>query len=158
MATDFFDPTYLEACNAALFAQLRTATFAGGLALRTAERTMTPPDEVPVANQPALYQVPGLLHAEAKNFALTRWTFVAYLWLYLRAEATQPTPAPLPATQAFYLIWGLMNVLAPPPRYDKQTLGGLVYHCWIEGEISIEVANEQVVVGIPVYMLAGNVG
>lgn len=159
MATNFFDPTYLEKCHAALFAQVQTAQFAGGLKVKTFGRIVIPPDNVNVADMPALYQVPGPLHAHQSEFSLTKWTFVAFWLLYLRADATQPTPNPLPSTEAFNLIWGIMGtLLSAGPPYEKQTLGGLVYHAWIEGQVSVETSAEQIVVGIPVYMLAGDVG
>ena len=158
MATNFFDPLYLENCHAALFAKVQEAVFPAGLKINTFQRVTVGPDQVSVADMPALFQVPGPLHARQAEFSLTKWTFVAYWLLYVRADATQPIPNPLPSTQAFNLIWGIMGtLLSAGPPYEKQTLGGLVYHCWIEGEVEVQTSSEQIVIGIPVYMDAGNV-
>jgi len=158
MSTNFFDPNYLEQCYAALFAQVQTATFAGGLKFNTFRRVAIGPDQIAPADMPALFQVPGPLHARQTEFSLTKWVFVAYWLLYFRADSTQPNPDPLPSTEAYNLIWGIMGtLLSAGPPYEKQTLGGLVYHAWIEGEIAIETTAEQIMVGIPVYMDAGNV-
>ncbi len=158
MATSFFDPTYLEAVYAALFAQIQTATFAGGVTIKNYTRAMEPPDDVPTTNQPALFQVPGPLHSISKEFALPKWVCTAMLMIYLRSGSAQPVPNPLPQTLAYYLIWGIMNSLLTNLPYEKQTLGGLVYHCWIEGEVGIETASEQTTIAIPVFIDAGNVG
>jgi len=154
----FFDPGYLEACYAALFTQLQQATFAGGATLQQAARVMDAPDDVPVGSQPAMFLVPGPIHTEEKWFALGRWTFTAIILVYLRADGTIP-PSTSPQTVGFNVVWGLVGALyqgAQPP-YSKQTLGGLVYHTWIEGTVIVNTASDQIVVTIPVYMLAGDV-
>lgn len=163
MATDFFDPTYMEKVYAALLSQLQLnvnnnmPAGAGGLTVRNFARTFTPPDNVPEANQPAMYVVPGPVHVDQKEFAMAKWLFTAIVFVYLRADSSVVNPTPLAWTQANYIIWAIMNTLtAPPGPYQKQTLGGLVYHCWIEGEIGVETQSEQVVIGIPIYILAGN--
>jgi hypothetical protein len=158
-ATSFFDPSYVETVYAALFAQLQTATFPGGLKIQQARRVLIPPDEVPAGSQPAMFLVPGPLHTEEKNFALAKWTFTAVLLIYLRTDSAMP-PSVLPQTSGFNLLWGFVNALYADvdPPYGKQTLGGLVYHCWIEGEVIVSTASEQAVISIPIYMLAGDVG
>ncbi len=158
MVINFFDPTYLEAVYAALFAQIQTSTFAGGVKINQFLRAMYPPDAAAVSNQPALYQVPGPLHSISKDFALPKWVFTAILMIYLRSGSAQPVPNPLPQTLAYYLIWGIMNSLLTNLPYEKQTLGGLVYHCWIEGEVGVDTASEQTTIAIPVFIDAGNVG
>jgi hypothetical protein len=67
---------------------------------------------------------------------------------------------PATATEANLLLWGIVTALSgvPPPAYEKQTLGGIVYHCWIEGEVTIELLVEQAIMAIPVFILAGDVG
>jgi hypothetical protein len=159
MATDFFDPVYMDNVFDALLAQVKTATFPPGTLIKSYSRVFLAPDEVPVESQPALYMVPGPQHVDQKEFALAKWTFTAILIIYMRADADPISPNPLPARIANYIIWGIMNsLLAPLPGiYEKQTLGGLVTHCWIEGEVRIEVQAEQVVIAIPVYILAGNI-
>lgn len=158
---NFEDPTYLEAVYAALFNRLKTAAFAGGQAFAWSTRAFEPPDDVPPASQPALVLVQGPLHAEQREvFGPTKWTFTALAMVYVRAESTAPEPDPLPATVANYFVWGLQNALAgaTPPVYDRQTFDGLVYHCWIEGAVSVAAQREQIVITIPIYILVGPSG
>ncbi len=154
----FEDPAYLEAVYAALFALLQKGVFAGGVKLASAQRVVEIPDQVPVANQPCLMQVQGPMDVSQKEFALAKWTMTAVAVIYLRADTTATTADPsLPATQANYLVWGIANAFAAQPPYEKQTMGGLVYHAWIEGAIHTEIQDQQMVLTIPIYILAGPV-
>lgn len=153
------DPTYLEAVYEALLAQLKTATFSGGISLKTIERVTIAPDEVAAVNQPALFLIEGPLHAEQKEiFGPTKWTFSAFAVIYVRADGSFPSQAQVLAqTTANYLIWGIKNSFATKPPYGKQTLGGLVYHCWIEGDVFPEVMDNQMILAVPIMILPGPV-
>lgn len=152
--TQFTDPTYLESVYAALFAQIQTATFAGGIKINTWLRSLLVPDEVPPASQPAVVQVKGPMHGEQKEvFGPTKWTLTALLLIYLRADSTAMHQSPLPDTLTNYLAWGLQAALGTEPPNERQTLGGLVHHCWIEGQIGFEASKEQIVISVPVYIL-----
>lgn len=155
MTTQFEDAAYMEAVYAALLAQLKTAKFAGGLTINSWSRAVDVPANIPEqSNQPALILINGPVHVEQKEFALAKWTFTAVALVYLFAEQDQAT---LSATQANYIVWGLQQSLLAPGvgGYDKQTLGGLVYHCWVEGEVLTEVQNQQVAITLPIMILAG---
>jgi hypothetical protein len=159
MSTAFTDPTYLEEVYAALATLLAGATFAAGVTLKSVRRAFMVPDSVPPADQPALILVQGSLPVEQKDlFSVAKWTFTAVAVIYVRAEGTAPPDQdPLSVTQANYLIWGIKNVFETKPPYQKQTLGGLVYHAWIEGEVFPNVTSEQILITVPIYMLAGPV-
>jgi len=148
MATSFNDPTYLEAVYAALLAQLQTATFAGNLQVQTWGRILVLPDQV--AAQPGVFVLNTPLHVEQKEFALAKWNLVATVVVYFQSDPTV----------ANYLLWGLMQSLLTKDfgSYQKQTLGGLVYHAWVEGPLYIETQDTQAVMTFPVLMLAGDVG
>ena len=78
MTMTFNDPTYLEAVYAALFSLLKAATFAGGVTLKTTSRSTLIPDNIPVADQPALYMLEGPMHVEQKQlYGLAKWTLTA---------------------------------------------------------------------------------
>jgi hypothetical protein len=55
------------------------------------------------------------------------------------------------------LIWGIRKAFETTPPYEKQTLGGLVVHAWIDGEVLPEVTSEQILITVPIYMIAGPV-
>jgi hypothetical protein len=104
--------------------------------------------------------VPGPSYVDQKEFALAKWVFTTILLIYLRADGNVTDPDPLVWTQANYVIWAIMNTLSAGPAltpYEKQTLGGLVTHCWIEGEVAVETESEQAVIAVPIYILAGNI-
>jgi hypothetical protein len=163
MSTLFTDPDYLEAVYAALFAQLQTAQFAGDIEIQTFQRVVVVPEQIAVADQPALILVQGPMRAEQKDFSLTKWTMTALVAVYLQSQAAlSPNSVQLSATQANYIVWGISNALNTNPLsknpYEKQTLGGLVYHCWVEGDVETAIGESQIVVSIPIFMIAGPVG
>ncbi len=151
------DPAYLEAVYAALFSLLQSAVFAAGVALVSAQRVVELPDEVQAVNQPCLMQVQGPMRVEQTEFALPKWIFTAVAVIYVRADGST-SPSPVPATTANYLIWGINNVFSTQPFGEKQTLGGLVYHAWIEGEVFMETQDQQMILTVPIYMRAGTSG
>jgi hypothetical protein len=153
----FDDPLYLEACYDALFALLKTAPLPNSIVFRTMQRAAVVPQSIPPASQPALLLMPGPMEAKQNNFALTKWTFTAVAVVYFRGDASPINQIPLPSSLVNWVVWGIATVLQAKPFGEKQTLGGLVYHCWIEGEIFPETENQQIVLTIPIRMLAGNV-
>lgn len=163
MPTPFEDPGYLEAVYAALFALLQSIEFPGGAKFNTMARTADAPDDIPPASQPALRLYPGPLLAEqtagqSRLLGPTKWTFSAGIGIYLRAD-TSLNANPLPATLANNFIWPITQLLGmTTPPNQKQTLGGLVYQCWIEGPIETQIVSEQMSIAIPVYILPGPYG
>jgi len=62
----------------------------------------------------------------------------------------------VPSVQINQILDELEAALAPPPGPSfKQTLGGLVEHCWINGEIQTDegTLGNQAVAIIPIRML-----
>lgn len=85
-------------------------------------------------------------------------TVHAEIWIYSRAGAD---PDAVPETALNYLVEAVEQTLAPTPvfngisRQNVQTLGGLVEHCWIEGEVDFDNGDidAQAKAVIPVAML-----
>lgn len=156
---NFTDPDYLEKVYAALFSLLTGATFAGGVTLKSSSRALVPPDSVPAADQPALVLVEGPFNTEQKALltgaTTARWTFTAIAAVYVRADSAAKNQNPLPITVLNYLVWGLASVFETKPPGRKQTLGGLVVNAWIEGATYPETAGEQLVLSVPIWILAG---
>jgi hypothetical protein len=149
------DPTYLEAVYAALFEKLKTAVFPGGIALKITERRVEPPADM--AEQPAMVLVPGPFEVKQEHFGLSKWTLTAHAVVYVRVNNLEGD-SELAARTCNYIFWGLYQSLLPARDGEKQTLGGLVYHCWAEGTGGIEVINEQAIVALPIYISAGPYG
>ncbi|MHB1872302.1 MAG: hypothetical protein ACYCT1_15810 [Steroidobacteraceae bacterium] len=123
----------------ATFEQIYSAMFAlaapllANGTLQTASRRWVPASSVMPENAPALYQVQLSQKAVyTENAPGTVWDINA-LWVVVVAQGddTQPmTPTLNPVVDA------LCQAIAPPAG-QRQTLGGLVEYCAIEGEIQI---------------------
>ena len=119
----------LETVYEALFAFLQTASYAGNVTVATFSRAVEPPDQVPVADQPALYQMPGPMLAEQRqlfgSLYVTKWTFSALVVFYLRADGDQTGEGTLPATIANYLILGAVWIVQDGGPGEEGDVGGL---------------------------------
>jgi hypothetical protein len=157
---EFYDATYLEQVYAALFDKLKAAKFPDGTGFRLSARVVEAPDEVALTNQPALFQVQGPLEVvQQQGFSLAKWTFTALAIVYARTDGAAPLEQQtLAQTIANNIVWALMLALTPTPHEVQQTLDGLVYHCWFEGQVFTEVQNDQMIITVPVYILPGPVG
>ena len=81
----------------------------------------------------------------------TKWTLNLDIYIYVKGDGkTSQTPV------INALLDALTNVLASTNPSGKQTLGGLVEHCWIEGSIQTDegVLGDQSVVIVPIKILA----
>ena len=119
-----------ETAYAALFAKL--STVAG---FNTISRQLKHWSEVAPPDQPALFQVQGKQIAEttADNIP-TRWKLMAELYVYV--QNTDPASG-FSCTTLNNLVDAIDGVLAATPGY-RQTLGGVVEHCRIAGEIETD--------------------
>jgi len=135
----------------ALFQRLKTKL--GSNVATIGRRHMMPPN-LTSAMQPALFVVQGgevrEPHPRGTGGKITLHVFlVAYC--YDNAANVDGT------TQLNILIGRIEDALAPdlPNIGEPQTLGGLAYQCWIEGEADIDpgVFGQQAVAIIPVRIL-----
>lgn len=106
--------------------------------------------------QPALFQVQGKQAPQQDRRGLPpKWLLRAELFIYTYADPTDPVPVQKLNT----LVDGIDSVLGPAPGGDQianaQTLGGLVSHCWLDGEIEIfdGALGQQSVAIIPIAIL-----
>jgi hypothetical protein len=140
-----------EAIYAALFSLL-----GGAASFRTATRRIREYADVDQATQPALLQVELGEKWNARVGAPPVVTLAARLFLY--CESNDPT-APV-ATQMNGLLDAVTAALAPPLAPHgafRQTLGGLVQHAGIAGEITIaEGLSGQSEAVIPLEILVNS--
>ena len=140
-----------EAIYAALFALLSGAPF-----FRTATRRIKEYADVDQATQPALLQVELGEKWNARVGAPPLITLAARLFLYCESnDPTAPVSTPMNA-----LLDAVTLALAPPllPHGPfRQTLGGLVQHAGIAGEITIaEGLSGQSEAVIPIEILVNS--
>lgn len=118
-----------ESIMTALFAKLQTAA-----GFNTYDRRMRLWNDISAADKPALFM------QEARENVVQMGEGVPYkntmsvnVWIYTE-DGKDPTSTPIIALNN--LIDAVETTLTPDSVYgNKLTLGGLVAHCWIEGEI-----------------------
>lgn len=118
----------------------------------TFDRILAHWDDVSPNMQPALYMTVVSQQAEQVTGFPTRYYLDAKLWIYTHRD----TAGVVPSVQMNMLLDELDAVLAPAPSpLFKQTLGGLVEHCWINGEIQTDegTLGNQAVAIVPIRLL-----
>lgn len=153
---DFFDPSYMETVYKALFALLQSVSYPAPLTLQTVTRAVRVPDQVPVANQPAVYQIQGPMKTtQEKIFGPSKVEFTAAWVIYMRGDGAQTIDSNTP-TLVNLAIWAMINSFNTKPPYQKQTLGGNAHHVWFDGPTYMETEGDanQIVVALPIHILS----
>jgi|SRR5215472_15024088 len=143
-----FDP---ESIGIALFTLLSTASYP----FQVKDRIGAIYSEVTPADQPYM----GLIETSitgVQNTALgeEKWRITFAVLIYIRADAD---PATIPVTNVNAAIKAIAEVINNVPLGEKQTLGGLVNNCWIDGTMRIDtgIIDQQMAVWIPVTCEVG---
>jgi hypothetical protein len=119
-------------------------------AFKTITRRLKHWSDVSPEDQPALYiehsgEVTNVVRGQPSRIVLE-----VNLWVYVFTEGAETGPVLNPLLDAVELA------LAPSTTGDHvQTLGGVVHHCWIEGQTQIFEGNlgEEAVAIVPVKIL-----
>lgn len=122
--------------------------------LVTKSRRLKHWDDVAAEMQPALFQAQKTQAAQPRPQGTpAKWTLRAELFLYVNSGQD---PEAVPATQLNDFMDAIEAALAPSPVSGLQTLGGLVQHCWISGEVLTDegTLGPQAVAIIPIEILA----
>lgn len=138
-----FEPIY-----AALWAKVSAVT-----GLKTYSRKMKHWADVSAKQQPALFMIQTGETPEQVRGMPTKWRLKAELYLYVTpSEGKTIIPS-----QVMNPILGLIRAALGPDNVmvNTCTLGGLVSHCWISGEIEVYdgVLGDQAVAMIPVEVM-----
>ena len=119
------------------------------------ERRLRHWNDVPDAEQPYLCLAQGgqsVAQGDPAKGVPPKWTLEADIYLYART-----TGGLVPASVLNPLVDAVEDALQPQyPALEKcQTLGGLVQHCWIEGNIETDegTLGDQAVAIIPIKIL-----
>lgn len=147
-----------EACWAALFALLKSKL--GGSYVTMSRQHLMPPGLTPEM-QPALFVVQAR-ESRKPTPAGTPVQLVldGFVILYLQVPAPMDElpgeETQLAATQLNTLLRGIDDALQPDSiSTGRLTLGGLVTHCWIEGDVEMDpgIFSQQGAAILPVKML-----
>lgn len=109
-------------------------------------------EDVSKDEQPALFlAAAGQTGVQVRNLPPV-WTLKATLHLYVHGAAD---PSVSPSTRLNELLDAIEAAIAVPEGEPAQTLGGLVQHAWIAGEIETDegVLGDQAVAIIPIDIL-----
>lgn len=120
----------------------------------TASRRMRHWSDVAPADQPALFQCEPRQIAQRSPGLDTVWLLPVDAYVYVNTGADRDMA---PGRIMNPLLDAISAALAPDnPMTNKCTLGGLVVHCWIEGEIETDegALGDQGVAIIPIVIKA----
>jgi hypothetical protein len=142
--------TNREGIYAALFSK-----FDGITGIPTKSRRLMHWIDVPAVQQPALFQAQKSEIVVQSRGLPPKWQLDLDLYLYVHAG---DDPGSVPTTVLNPLIDAIEAALAPDNVKDGQnvlTLGGLVSHCWISGQIQTDegALGAQSIAIIPVTIL-----
>lgn len=109
-----------------------------------------------VSDQPALFQVQkGELPSEGFTGLPLKYKLHVQEWIFAKTMSASDDDAP--STVLNPLITAVKQLIRPATPGEKQTLGGLVEHAWIDGEIRIweGALGNQAIAMIPITILLG---
>ena len=137
--------TSREAVYTALFSKLQSIT-----CFRTCTRRLKHWQDVPREDQPALYlELGGETRTPVRGLP-ARVVLECNLWIYVNSAGDPVGPVLNPVLDAVDKAFEPVN-----DGDHAVTLGGVVHHCWIEGQTQIfeGVLGDEAVAIIPVKLL-----
>lgn len=125
----------------------------GSAGFVTKSRKLQHVQDVPAVNQPALFQIQGHQSADATFNLPTKWRLKVDLYVY--AHASNPGADGNGATLLNTLVDAIVTALEPDKASGRQTLGGLVSHCAIDGDVETDegLLGEQAIAVLPIVII-----
>ena len=120
--------------------------------INTFDRILLHWDDVSPSMQPALFLTQTNQVAQQVTGFPTKYVLGAKVYLYTHRD----TNGIIPTAQLNDILDAMDEALRPVPSpTNKQTLGGLVEHCWIDGAIETDegTLGLQVVAIVPISIL-----
>ena len=133
-----------EPIYAALFAKLSAAS-----KFATASRRLVHWADVSPADMPALFMSQKSERVDTVPAQPSVWTLSVLVYIYVHVSNSDAAPGQLLNP----LLDSVVASIAPDYS-GKQTLGGLVQHCWVEGEIRTDegTLGDLAVAVVPVVL------
>lgn len=144
-----------ETVAAALFSLLQTTQIGGNPAFLTTGRRGRIWSNVTPDDQPAMFLIhSGESAVQSQAPGLTKWLLHFEMLVYLRVD---PSPTATPDTTINAILDAIDAQLQSMPPGERQTLGGVIYNAWIEGQILIDtgILDQQVAILVPIKCLTG---
>ena len=145
-------PVNRQAISLALFNLLASA-----YPFATADPRLHLPDDVAALAQPSLFLVkPRENITQSDTFGAPKHILKYYAFIIVRNDGVPADPGNTAEAQTDNILTAIENVMSPRPG-ELQSLGGLVYHCWIDGDVEIDtpVFFEQAAMWIPLTAITG---
>jgi len=119
--------------------------------ITTSSRILKHWDDVPSADQPALFMAQGNQSAKTERGKPTLWTLDAKVYIYVKTDGDQ-----VPSSVINPILDAIEAALSGNAAENVQTLGGLVDYARIEGTIETDegTLGTQAVAIIPISILA----
>ena len=127
------------------------ALASGAALFNTKSRRLRHWSEVNVPEMPALFMTQKTEVAKTVTGQPTIWTLNVDFYIYAASE----DPNVAPSTILNPLLDALTVLFVPPVNLGRQTLGGLVHYCRVNGSIETDegVLGSQAVAIIPIEIL-----
>lgn len=126
------------------------AFFQGVAPIKIASRKLRMWTNVDESELPALFMLKTGEDVQQVEGMPPMITFDIELFIYTWANPQVEDPPPSAVMQD--VLDAVYKALAPPPIVGRQTLGGLVSHCWVEGK-TIEVPGDLEGKGVAIVPL-----
>lgn len=113
--------------------------------------------DVPASEQPALFFAQGDEIAERRSGQLTKWTLHGKFYIYGYSSSDRSPVAPLMNRMLGAVRTAMDPDQSGPGRMQfRNTLGGLVFDCYISGKIATDEGylGQQGVAQVPIIILA----
>jgi hypothetical protein len=139
-----------------LLAYLKNCPSPTGVPWKLFSQSLMQWDEVPAANQPAMFLRRGPQVAEQKHaFGVTKWVFKVTVWVYFRTEnvSTENTYPDQLTDQFLDAFERLFQIQTQPAPFtlSNNNLEGIVKNAWIDGMVFSDpgLTDSQAVIVIP---------
>ena len=123
----------------------------GSASFLTKSRRLRHWSEVSPSEMPALFMTQKTESAKTQTGLPTIWTLSVDLYLYVESADVNVAPA----TLLNPLLDAITNLFDPPAQSGRQTLGGLVQYCRVNGNIETDegILGNMAVAIIPIEVL-----
>lgn len=119
--------------------------------IKTSSRKLKHWNDVSTTEQPALFQIQRGEQPQQSKGMPTVWNFSVSLYLYVNSQDGNPS-------SLLNLYLDKIEEALKPNAKGFQELGGLVSHCWIDGNIETDegLLGDQSVAIIPISIKVAN--
>jgi hypothetical protein len=139
----------------ALMKTIPATSIPGQTVWKTITQSLVLWDEIPAVSQPAMLLHRGPQISEQKHvFGVTKQEWHASIWIYFRTDSLK-TASTYPDQITDQMLDSFELAFQTDPINNRLTLGGVCYHCFIDGTIFFDsgINDQQAVIVVPITIL-----